>query len=151
MNEAVGLRPSNLTDQQRHEAMEAIYGLAQKDDTPMFPNTDTDSTTFSYEDRVRLRRVLDQLDQKEAGGTKEFDLNKPPVPPYIYREYPILLYNHSTGQNRPARTYDERQRMLAEGWSENPVASAPPEVELTAQEELEAKELTRELKKKKAS
>jgi len=149
MNEAAGLRPSNLTDQQRQEAMESIYGLAQKDDTTMFPNTDTDS--FSYEERVRLRRVLDQLDQKEAGGMKEFDLNKPPAPPYLYREYPILLYNHSTGQNRPARNYDERQRMLAEGWSENPVAPAPPEVELTPQEELEAKELTRELKKKKAS
>jgi hypothetical protein len=135
-------RPSNLTEKQQHEAMEAIYGLGERD--TMSP------TELTYEERIKMRRLLDQLDQKEAGGHKEFDLNKPPVPPYIYREYPKLMYRHDTKASRPAHNFAECQQMLEAGWTEDPVAPpAPPEVELTAEERDEANAVDRQLAKKK--
>jgi hypothetical protein len=134
-------RPSNLTPQQQREAMKEVYGLAEKE--PMTPTTD-----LSYEERIALRRALDKLDQKEAGGMKTFDLNKPPVPPYVFREYPFLMYHHDLGTTRSARNYDERQRLLTEGWSEDPVPPAATEVELSAEERLEAQEIDNKLVKK---
>jgi hypothetical protein len=93
-----------------------------------------------------MRRMLDELDQKQAGGMKEFDLNKPPVPPYVYREYPFLMYNHQTKQTRPALNHEQRQKMLAEGWSEDPIPAEVPEVELTVSERIQAEEIDRRLK-----
>lgn len=131
---------SNLTDEQQREALAAAYGLSG---VPMSPNIRTDLT---YEERIKMRRMLDDLDQREAGGLKEFDLNKPPVPPYVYREYPFLMYHHATRQTRQAVNYEQRQKMLAEGWSEDPVPIEVPEVELTATERMQAEELDRRLK-----
>lgn len=85
----------------------------------------TDELTF--EDRVKMRRMLDALDQKEAGGMKEFDLNKPPSKPYIYSEYPFLMYQD--GKTRAARNREEREQMLASGWREDPTpVEEKPEV-----------------------
>lgn len=109
-----------------------------------YPNTQ--EPELSYEERVRMRRHLDMLDQKEAGTRKEFDLNRPPVPPYHFREYPFLMYHHPTKQARAAQNHEQRQKMLAEGWSEDPVPIQTPEVELTASEILQASEIDRRLK-----
>jgi hypothetical protein len=142
MNEAAGYRTSNLTEKQKREAMQAVYGLTERE-------TMSPITELTYEERIKMRRMLDALDQKEAGGLKDFDLNKPPVPPYVYREYPILMYHHGTSQNRPAGNYEERQRMLAEGWVEDPFpAGAAPEIPLTAAEHAEAADIDRRLEKK---
>jgi hypothetical protein len=97
---------------------------------------------------VKMRRMLDQLDQKEAGGMKEFDLNKPPVPPYVYREYPYLMYHHGMRQTRPARNIEERQRLIGEGWSETPFPAEGQEIELTAEEHEEASNIDSKLIKK---
>jgi hypothetical protein len=129
---------SGLTEQQEKEAIAAVYGAAR-----MHPNTMTELT---YEERVKMRRMLDELDQKQAGGMKEFDLNKPPVPAYAYQEYPFLLYNHQTKQSRPAMNPQQRQQMLAAGWSENPVPTESPEVELTPIERQIAEEIDRRLR-----
>jgi hypothetical protein len=135
-------QPSNLTEKQQHEAMEAIYGLGQKE--TMSP------TELTYEERIKMRRLLDSLDQKEAGGHKEFDLNKPPVPPYVYREYPKTMYRHDTKTSRPAHNFAECQQMMEAGWTVDPVAPyAVPEVELTPEERDEAAGVDRQLKKKK--
>jgi hypothetical protein len=142
INESTGIPPSNLTQKQQKEAMRSIYGLNERE--TMTP-TNTDLT---YEERVKLRRMLDNLDQKEAGGTKEFDLNKPPVPPYVYREFPYLMYNHEVKSTRPARNHEERERMLAEGWSTEPFPAEAPEIELTAAERAEAEEIDKKLVKK---
>lgn len=154
INEHLG-RPSNLTREQQKEAMRAVYGLGA-----------TMTPELTYEERVKMRRMLDALDQKEAGGMKEFDLNKPPVPPYVFREYPMMLYNHETGKTGTAHNYEERRMMVGQGWSESPVpppipaAIAPefnhvnppahPQVELTAQEREEVQELDRLARRKKA-
>lgn len=127
---------SNLTEKEQREALAAAYGLAGVSMTP----------ELSYEERIKMRRHLDALDAKEAGGSKEFDLNKPPVPPYVYREYPFLMYHHQTGQTRPAINYEQRQKLLAEGWSEDPAPAEVPEMELTREEKIQAKEIDRRLR-----
>jgi hypothetical protein len=129
-------RSSNLTEQQQREATAAVYGAS------MSPNT----TELTYEERIRMRRMLDALDQKEGSALKEFDLNKPPVPPYVYREYPFILYHHQSKQAKAAHNHEQRQKMLAEGWSENPIAIETPAVELTVSERMQAEELDRQLK-----
>lgn len=145
LNEAEGYHHSSLTEKEQHEAEEAIYGLAERESV-MTPEL------LTYEDRVRMRRILDQMDQKDAAGAmKEFDLNKPPVPPYVYREFPFLMYHHQTKQSKPAQNHQERERMLAEGWSTDPFGSdAPPEIPLSAEEHAEAEEINNKLKKRRA-
>jgi hypothetical protein len=132
--------PVHLTEKQEHEALAAAYGA------PMSPE-------MTYEERVRMRRILDDLDRKEAGGSKEFDLNKPPVPPYVYREYPFLMYNHGkvAGPDawkmvKPALNHEQREKMRSEGWSEEPRPIEIPGVELTASERLQADEIDRRLR-----
>jgi len=144
INEAAGYH-SNLSQKEQKEAAQAIYGLGG----PM------SEAPMTYEERVRMRRVLDDLDQKEAGGMREFDLNKPPVKAYVYQEYPRLMYNHGnvTGPDaskkiKPAPNYQQHQTMLAQGWREDPPGklAAPVEVELTAEEEKQARKINRRLK-----
>lgn len=142
LNEAQGYVHSNLTEKQQREAERALYGLEESAPT-MTPDT------LTYEDRVRMRRLLDQIDQKEAAGTKEFDLNKPPQQPYVYREFPFLLYHHGQGRTMPVPNNEERERMLAQGWSENPLPpEAPPEIPLTAAELAEVEAVDKKLEKK---
>ena len=126
-----------MNSKEEHEALAALYGQ-----TPMSPQDDN----LTYEDRVRMRRMLDQLDQKEAGGQKEFDLNKPPTPPYRYREYPFLMY-HPLQKPRPARSHEERAAMLAQGWTEDPEPAPPPEPVMTYADRLEAEEMDRRLRR----
>jgi hypothetical protein len=132
---------SNLTELEQREALAAAYGLPG---APMSPNNT--HTEFTYEERVKMRRHLDELDAKEAGGQKEFDLNKPPVPRYVYREYPFLMYHHATRQTRPAQNFEQREKMLAEGWSADPVPIETPAIELTIEEQMQAEEIDRQLK-----
>jgi hypothetical protein len=145
LNEAEGYLPSTLTEKQQREAEKAIYGLAEREPI-MSPES------LSYEDRVRMRRILDQLDQKEAtNASRTFDLNKPPAPPYVYREFPFLMYDHESKRTRPAHNHEERERMMAEGWSDSPFPSEQPEIPLTAAEHAEADDINQKLKKKKTS
>jgi hypothetical protein len=138
LNESSGAI-SHLTEKQQKQAIEAIYG------DPMSPDT------LSYEDRVRMRRILDEADRKDAvGATKEFDLNKPPVKPYVYQEFPFLMYHHATKQTKPARNNEERDRMMDAGWSAEPFPSQPTEIPLTAEEHAEAEEINQKLKKRRA-
>lgn len=141
LNESSGFYPGSLTDKQQREAMSAIYGLTERD--AMSPET------LTYEERVKMRRYLDQMDSKEASGAmKEFDLNKPPTAPYVYREFPFLMYHHQNNTTKPARNHEERERMVAEGWSMDPFHSEVPEIPLTAAEHAEADEINHKLDKK---
>lgn len=144
LNEAESFRYSTLTTQQKAEAMKSIYGLAEGPTsmTPAIPE-------MSFEERIKLRRLLDSMDQKEAGTMKEFDLNKPPVAPYVYSEYPFLMYDHESRTMRAARNYDERQQMLAQGWSEEAYPADPPVITLSASDRAEAQEIDKQLVKKK--
>lgn len=138
LNEA-GYRDSNLTERQQHEAMESIYGLGET----MTP------TDLSYEDRVRMRRMLDELDQKETvGATKDFDLNKPPTAKYVFQEFPFLMYHHQSKRCKAARNHVEREEMERGGWSVDPFPAEGAELPLTAEEHAEVEEVQRKLAKK---
>lgn len=147
IHESRWARSSELTQKQQQEAVEAIYGLPGKPDTMHPPNDEP-----SYEERQKWRAYLDQLDRKEA-TVKEFDLNKPPVEPYVYREYPKMMFEHATGKTRIARNHEEREFLLTRGWSDQPIAieSPPVLVPMTVEEEMEIEEIDRKLEKKKKS
>jgi len=128
--------------------MRAVYGLAVRDE--MTPE-------LTYDERIRMREHLDALDKKEA-TVGEFDLNKPPLKPYVHREYPMVLYSHATKQTQVAHNYEQRQTMLAQGWSIDPeppkVAPEPETVGadgLTAAERAEIEALDAQLVKKRRS
>jgi hypothetical protein len=142
INEAEGYALiSSLTDKQQKEAMASVYGLGGNTMTPTMNQSD-----LSYEERIKLRRLLDSLDQKEAGGMKEFDLAKPPVPPYQYREFPFVMYHHQTRVSKPARNHEEREQMKAQGWSEAPFPAEGQQVELSGAELEESALIDRLLK-----
>lgn len=134
---------SNLTQKQQREAMESLYGLTEER-TTMAPE-------MTYEERERLRQILAQHDAKDAAqANSTFDLNKPPQAKYVYREFPFVMYNHATGKAKAARDHVERERLIAEGWSSDPIApEAPPEIPLTAAEQAEADTINTQLRKKK--
>ena len=50
--------------------------------------------------------------------TREFDLNKPPTPPYRYQEYPRLVYR-GTKTAAAADEFD-LENLLTSGWSLTP-------------------------------
>ena len=139
INEAQSFRLHSLSEKEEREAIESLYGV------PMSP-TDTQLT---YEERIKMRRLLDDLDRKEAGGHKEFDLAKPPVPQYHYREFPFVMYHHEERIARPAKNHEEREKMRAAGWKDEPFDSENQPPELTAGEREEAALVNRLLKKHK--
>lgn len=142
MNEAQGFRlHSTLTPKEEHAAMEAVYGLGGNSMHPP-----ANEVQLSYEERIKMRRYLDALDQKEAGGMKEFDLGKPPVAPYHYREFPFLMYNHETRTTRAAHNHEEREAMAAQGWSADPFPAEGQDIPLTVAEREEAGRLDRLMK-----
>lgn len=140
LNESVGSLYSNLTEQQQREAEQALYGLDKG------PTMSPEPTHEEYE---RMRQILAQHDAKTAQNSmKEFDLNKPPSKPYIYQEFPFLMYHHQTKKTRPARNNGEREQMLVEGWSMDPFPAEGVEIPLTAAEHAEADEIDARLTKK---
>lgn len=125
MNEAQGYRlHSNLTPQQQKEAMENLYGAGGSMSPNVPPNfNEQPSLSLTYEEQQKMRQYLDMLAQKEA-GVKEFDLAKPPIPQYQYREFPYMLYDHRNRKSKAAQNHMEREAMLAQGWTREPL---PPE------------------------
>jgi hypothetical protein len=143
LNEAQGYHQTSLTEKQQHEAMAAIYNPPGQS---MHPNPQNE---WTYEERVRIRQLLDMADQKDVSNSMGvFDLNKPPTAPYVYREYPRLMYHHDTRANRRARDYDEEQQLIVQGWTRDPVPPEVVEVELTALEQEEAEKINAKLEKK---
>jgi hypothetical protein len=143
LNEAQGYHHSSLTEDQQREAMKAIYGLERQ---PMTPDP------LRSDEIERMRQIIAQHDAKTAQNSmKEFDLNKPPVAPYVYQEFPFLMYHHETRRTKPAINNEMRERMQDEGWSVAPFPSdPPPEIPLTAAEHAEADEINNKLKKRRA-
>lgn len=90
----------------------------------MPPNfNESPQLSLTYEEQQKMRQYLDMLAQKEA-GVKEFDLAKPPVGQYQYREFPFMMYDHRNRKSKAAQNHMEREAMLAQGWTREPL---PPE------------------------
>lgn len=113
INETTDYRRSSLTQQQIHEAESAIYGLPQN--AP--PSFDIQSMT--PEQIEFLRTVLAQHDS-QRNQVNEFDLNKPPVKPYRYQEFPRMIYHHEKREYLIVQNADQLQLWLGRGYRLEP-------------------------------
>jgi len=73
---------------------------------------------LTHEQIEGMRRFVQSYDAQNAAITREFDLNKPPTPPYKYQEYPRMLYRGT--QTSIVHDDDECELMLSQNWSKTP-------------------------------
>lgn len=92
-----------------------------------------------------LRQLLAQHDSTSHQPVQEFDLNKPPVPPYVHQQWPTLLYAWDDEYQRVkylrALSQQELDDAVAKGWSEAPISGPPEEAELDPAATAEAQAL----------
>jgi hypothetical protein len=100
-----------LTNEQMQQQEAAAFGL------PLRPQT-LDVSNMTHEQVEALRGVLFQYDARNAAMQREFDLNKPPTPPYRYQEYPRMLYLGR--ETAIVKDEFELEQYLAHGWSKEP-------------------------------
>lgn len=137
INEASGLRRSNLTKEQRREAEAAIYGLK-----PIDPMQYAELTAQEIE---RMRAIVAQHD-RSTGKSEEFDLNNPRTAPYRYQKFPKMIYHHAKRDNRIVRSEDELQGFYELGWTDQPYPAEPTEtVQLDAASAAEVEQVDRKL------
>src|SRR5215472_6991326 len=110
---------TGITDEQKRQQDAAAYGL---------PHQAIDPSKFTHEQIEAFREVVFQRDAANAAMTREFDLNRPPTPPYRYQEFPRMLYLGSA--TKIVKNASERDKSLAAGWTLDPqqaveVAPAP--------------------------
>ena len=145
LNEA-GPARSNLTKQQKHEALAAIYGLQE---TPMNPSQGP--AHFSAHEIERMRTILAHHDATTA-KQQEFDLNNPPRTNYVHQEFPKLVYDlNGEGKlvHKVVNDRDEHEAALADGWANEPKAPVEAdEIELDAATTAEVAAVDAQLKKK---
>jgi hypothetical protein len=145
INEAAGYRRSNLTKQQRFEQTAALYGYGQQ------PQHENMQNTFSQAQLEQMRAILQAHDSQSSGVIREFDLNNPPKLPYVYQEFPRLVYR--AGKHRPTHNEAELTEALAHGWSKEPPVASQHEDEAldpqTAREVAAVEEKLAVLRKKK--
>ena len=98
-----------ITEEQKRIQEAAAYGLPQNAGLP---------ANYTHEQIEFLRGLIFQHDAQNAAMTREFDLNKPPTPPYRYQEYPRLVYRGA----KTAAAVDEfdLENLLTSGWSLTP-------------------------------
>ena len=65
-----------------------------------------------------LKALLD--DQKKNVGGVEFDLSKPPVAPYAFREYPKAMYSHDGKRVVNARDRAHEAELVKQKFSAKP-------------------------------
>lgn len=147
LNEA-GAPRSNLTKQQKHEAMAAIYGLQE---TPIMTPSNGPQH-FSAHEIERMRTILAHHDATTA-KTQEFDLNNPPRVNYVHQEFPKLVYDlDADGKtiHKVVRDKDEHEAALDLGWTNEPKSPIEAdEPELDPATAAEVARVDAELKKKK--
>ena len=100
-----------LTNQQIQQQEAAAFGLPLRGQS-------IDVSGMTHEQIEALRGVLFQHDAQNAAMQREFDLNKPPTPPYRYQEYPRMLYRGDE-VHIVADSYALEEAM-ANGWSKDP-------------------------------
>lgn len=107
-------------------------------------------STFSIADIEKMRAIIHQHDKTNQGGSKEFDLAKPPVPPYRYQRYDLLMYNHDEGTTAVARDAAQEAKLAEQGFACEPFEIEAPTAHLSAADrrEIEAVEKNIELPKR---
>ncbi len=137
LNEAYGFHRSNLTKEQKRAAEAAVYGQP----VPTMP-----PNALTQEEIERMRTLVAQNDAQ--GAVKEFDLNNPQTPPYVFQPFPTTVYHHATKRNKIVPDQEALDKAMAEGWKHEPVPSEPPpEIELDAEAKEEVAAVDQHLKK----
>lgn len=124
LNEAYGFYRSNLTKEQKRAAEAAIYGQ---------PAPNMPFQPLSQEEVERWRTTIAQHDAQAS--VKEFDLNNPMTPPYVFQAFPTTVYK-GTG-NKVVPDQEALDKALGEGWKHEPIPpeKAPdPDLEAAAKE-----------------
>ena len=103
---------NRLTPEQMQQQEAAAYGLPQRPQS-------IDVSNMTHEQIEALRGVLFQHDARNAAMQREFDLNKPPTPPYRYQEFPRMLYLGR--QTAIVKDAFELEQYLEQGWSKEPL------------------------------
>jgi hypothetical protein len=108
LNESTGRKRSNLSKEQRHQALAAIYGISEEAMKPI-----------THEEAQRMREILAEHD-KTAAPVKEFDLNNPPQKPYRFQAFPKLVYHHEYREYDKAENQQQLDALFAEGFQLEP-------------------------------
>ena len=101
----VPYRTSNLTEQQRADALAAAYGV------------DMNDQQLTHEEAARMRQLLARFDS-ESKPIQTFDLNNPPREPYRYQPFPKMLYG-GEGRTLTVANQEQMDQALEEGWSQD--------------------------------
>lgn len=125
MNEAAGFKKVGLNREQRAAAEAALLGVPLQ----------TEQITLSHDEAERLRAILQQHDKQSM--PRQFDLNAPPKPPYVFQEFPDTVYNHELRLSQIVYSAEERRGYLEGGWSRRPFPAEQVEVSLDPDEAAE--------------
>ncbi len=90
----------------------------------------TPGIDLTPQDAERLRQILDAYQAKNPQRMQEFDLAKPPTPPYRHQEYPKVMYHHGTARHKQAKNAQEEAEAVAAGCSTKPVPVEEPEIQV---------------------
>lgn len=107
LNEAAGYRTRpHLNLEQRTRAEADLLGIY-----PM-PNLNSDEIE-------RMRSLVAQHDAQNK-GSQVFDLNNPPKKPYVYNEFPRMVFHHEKGLHKVVKHAEELAAALKAGWKKEP-------------------------------
>jgi hypothetical protein len=112
LNEARLPVRSNLTKQQKREAIAAIGGY--KESTNMAGILDS----MTAEQIAALQEEL--LNRQKKVGNQTFDINNPPKHNYVHQSFPKMIYHHATRKHRVVQNQDELDAHLEQGWDKTP-------------------------------
>lgn len=140
LNEAGGPKRSNLTQQQKSQAMAAIFGI---EETLM-----SNEQQLSSQEIERMRSILAQHDA--AKPVNEFDLNNPPKQAYRHQEFPKMVYHHESRKQKIVKDEMQLEQHLQNGWSRDPFVAEEEAPVLSTREQQEVARLDKEARKPKA-
>jgi hypothetical protein len=116
LNESSGPQRSNLTKEQKGQAMAAIFGLQER---PMAVEG------LTAQDIEKMRTLVAQHDSGQK--MQEFDLNNPPRAQYVHKEFPKMVYHHESRKHQVVKSAEHLELAIEAGYQTEPfVAEAEP-------------------------
>jgi len=106
------------------------------------------AATFTDAEIEKMRLFVTEHD-KSKGSNNTFDLNNPPRVPYVYQEFPRLVYHHGARKHKPVHSADEHKAALADGFQNEPFPAEAAVPELDPAEQAEVAALDKKLAEKK--
>lgn len=78
---------------------------------------------YSPDQLQMMRQILEQhgnQEQNQQFGLREFDLNNPPKVPYVFQEFPRVVYHHAKRKTQIAHHAADLAAALEAGWTKEP-------------------------------